>query len=469
MSQANTFSFSKQRLDALPLPEARARVVYYDSRERGLMIRVSGTGNKTFYLYRRTKGGDPTRIKLGQFPLLSVEQARRKAAELNAEIEGGANPAETKRLLKSTPRLSQFFTEYGQRHGERKVSWKDDQQRFRDHIEPLLGKKKITEITRSDLALVLSAGLQKGLSPGTVRQLRALLSTLFKMATEFGYIDSSPASQLKVPGTPVQRDRFLQSCELPSFFYGLEQDSNIDIADLIMLALLTGARRNNVSSMRWQDLTLDNATWRIPRTKNQTPHIVALTSEAVAILKNRLATHENRLKDNKYPYGRPYVFPGTGALGYIRDPHKTLKRIYDRAEIDNIRTLIIDAGSDFEWPIRRNKRKGDRGPIMETLKESLQRARTSAKDLNIDISNCRIENFTFHDLRRTLGSWQTMTGASLPVVGKSLNHKSPQATAIYARLQLDPVRESVGKATEKMLELGKAQRVKFSEANPTGK
>ena len=433
------------------------------------MIRVSSTGNKAFYLYRRTKGGDPTRIKLGQFPLLSVEQARRKAAELNAEIEGGANPAETKRLLKSTPSLSQFFTEYGKKHGERKVSWKDDQQRYRDHIEPLVGKKKITEITRSDLALVLSAGLQKGLSPGTVRQLRALLSTLFRMATEFGYIDSSPAFQLKVAGTPVQRDRFLQSSELPAFFSGLEQDSNIDIADLIKLALLTGARRDNVSAMRWQDLNLDNATWRIPRTKNQTPHTVTLTSDAVAILKTRLSTHEKRLKENKYPYGRPYVFPGPGELGYIRDPHKTLERVIDRAEIDNIKTRIIETGSDFVWPIRRNKRKGDRGPTMETLKESLQRARATAKDLNIDISNCRIENFTFHDLRRTLGSWQVMTGASLPIVGKSLNHKSPQATAIYARLQLEPVRESVNKATDTMLQIGKARRITFSEAKPDDK
>ncbi len=106
---------------------------------------------------------------------------------------------------------------------------------------------------------------------------------------------------------------------------------------------------------------------------------------------------------------------------------------------------------------------------METLKETLQRARTTAKSLNIDISNCRIENLTFHDLRRTLGSWQVMTGASLPVVGKSLNHKSPQATAIYARLQLEPVRESVNKATDTMLNIGKAQRVQFSEAKLTSK
>lgn len=50
-----------------------------------------------------------------------------------------------------------------------------------------------------------------------------------------------------------------------------------------------------------------------------------------------------------------------------------------------------------------------------------------------------------------MGSWQAITGASLPIIGKSLNHKSHQATAIYARLDLDPVRASVEKATEAML------------------
>jgi integrase len=62
-----------------------------------------------------------------------------------------------------------------------------------------------------------------------------------------------------------------------------------------------------------------------------------------------------------------------------------------------------------------------------------------------------LSNLRIHDLRRTLGSWQARTGASLAIIGKSLNHKSPTTTAIYARLDLDPVRASVEKATQAML------------------
>lgn len=56
-----------------------------------------------------------------------------------------------------------------------------------------------------------------------------------------------------------------------------------------------------------------------------------------------------------------------------------------------------------------------------------------------------------HDLRRTFGSYQTRTGASLTIIGKSLGHKSQQSTKVYARLDLDPVRESVGAGTTAML------------------
>lgn len=62
------------------------------------------------------------------------------------------------------------------------------------------------------------------------------------------------------------------------------------------------------------------------------------------------------------------------------------------------------------------------------------------------------DGVTLHDLRRTLGSWQAKTGASLAIIGKSLNHKSQQATAIYARLDLDPVRQSVNTTTCAMME-----------------
>ncbi len=64
-----------------------------------------------------------------------------------------------------------------------------------------------------------------------------------------------------------------------------------------------------------------------------------------------------------------------------------------------------------------------------------------------------IENLRLHDLRRTMGSYQAISGSSLHIIGKSLGHKSTSATQVYARLSADPIRESMQKATDRMLEM----------------
>jgi integrase len=65
-----------------------------------------------------------------------------------------------------------------------------------------------------------------------------------------------------------------------------------------------------------------------------------------------------------------------------------------------------------------------------------------------------LTDLRIHDLRRTLGSWQAALGASLPIIGKSLGHQSLEATQIYSRLELGPVRQSVERAGQAMLLAG---------------
>lgn len=62
-----------------------------------------------------------------------------------------------------------------------------------------------------------------------------------------------------------------------------------------------------------------------------------------------------------------------------------------------------------------------------------------------------ITNLRIHDLRRSLASWQAITGTSLPIIGRTLNHQDLKSTMIYARLHLDPVRQSMGTAVDAML------------------
>lgn len=80
------------------------------------------------------------------------------------------------------------------------------------------------------------------------------------------------------------------------------------------------------------------------------------------------------------------------------------------------------------------------------------------------IKRAGLENVRLHDLRRTMGSFQTITGASTAIVGKTLGHKNPNSTAVYARMHLDPVRESMEKAVAAMKTL-----VEKKVVNITGK
>jgi integrase len=63
-----------------------------------------------------------------------------------------------------------------------------------------------------------------------------------------------------------------------------------------------------------------------------------------------------------------------------------------------------------------------------------------------------------HDLRRTLGSFQAAMGASLTIIGRSLGHRDQAATAIYSRINLDPVRASVDAAAAAIAAAGTVKR-----------
>ncbi|MGA7950759.1 MAG: tyrosine-type recombinase/integrase [Thiobacillaceae bacterium] len=429
------FNFTKEALTSLPLPAGGQRAIYHDAKTTGLQLRVTSTGVRTFSLYRRIKGGQPARVTLGRFPEMTIEQARKLAARVNSEIEEGANPADVKRAHKGEPTLSEFFKEYGERHGQKKRAWHDDQQRFRDYLEKPLGPRKLSAITREMIGRILSDMELAGRAGATVNNVRALSSGVFGKAIEWSYLTDNPVKGIKTRKSN-KRDRFLQANELPRFFISVGEEPNQSIRDYVLLSLLTGARRANVQAMRWNQINLSERIWRIPDTKNGTPQNVTLSPEAIEILKTRKESAEGA-----------FVFPGKGESGHLVEPRKGWERILDRDELKQLAIRIEAANGTFA------EKEG------EALADALARARKAAKRMKIDTEGCRITDLRIHDLRRTLGSWQAKQGASLAIIGKSLNHKSQAATAIYARLDLDPVRASVNSATAAMMEAAGVKKV----------
>lgn len=435
---SNRFRFTKTTLEKLPLPASGVRATYYDQDISKLALRVTAAGTKTFYIIKRV-GAEMVWFKLGVFPEMTVEQARRAAEVALGSFAGQENPAEVRRAVKGMPTLSDFFLEYGQRHGQKKLAWRDDQQRFRDYLKPQLGSKKLSGITREMVGRILSDMDGDGKSGATVNNVRALASALFGKAIEWGYVSDNPVRGIKTRKA-VKRDRFISANELPRFFAAVADEPNAVVRDYFLLSLLTGARRSNVLAMRWTDINMQEAIWRIPRTKNGDPQNVTLSPEAIALLTQLQESSTSNAQLS------PFVFPGSGASGHLVEPKKGWKRIFDRDELTQLNLLISDAGGD---PSITSSVSGN---PEEALDVSLARARKVAQQLGINIEGVRIPDLRIHDLRRTLGSWQAKTGASLVIIGKSLNHKNQATTGIYARLDLDPVRASVNTATSAMME-----------------
>lgn len=385
---AVTLKFTDKAIHNLAATDDRAE--YADTEITGLRLRVSKTGIKTFSLLRRIRNGPMERVTLGRFGDIKTEQARTKATELIGLIAGHANPAEIARANKGEPTFAELFAEYIERHAKlRKRTWREDEQKYRDYLESDLAKKKVTHISRLDLAGVHSQITKAG-KPTLANRVKDLVSSVFGRAVKWGYLDTNPAVGIE-DNPEKSRDRFLQPGELPRLFEALAAEPNASFRDFFLLALLTGARRANVRSMRWGDVDLERGVWRIPETKNGQPLNVPLVPEAVEILRLR------KPADDK---SAAYVFPAARSdskLGHMSGERRAWLRILSRAELENVR---------------------------------------------------------IHDLRRTMGSWQARTGASMVIIGKSLGHKSQQATAVYARLDLDPVRQAMQTATSAMLEAG---------------
>ena len=426
---AETIGFTKLKIEALPAPPAGTRAVYHDSKGAGLQLRITDKGIKTFSVFRRIKGGAPERVTLGRFPDVSVENARRRAEELTGIMAKGDSPAKDLRIKRQEMTLSDLFDEYMTRRAALN-KWPE---KARTHYRLYLahwGNRKISSLTPSEVdkwhkglpaemnkrrerikAEIAAAGAGKSdytppkgfkTTPisGEVSANHALklLHAMFAMAQEERIWQGDNPAHGRKKFKERSRERFIQADELPRFFKALADEANETMRHYFLLSLLTGARRANVLAMRWQDVNLDRAEWRIPDTKNDTPQTITLTAEAIDVLKKQKAVNEANAKAEGDAATRGvYVFESHGKSGHLEEPKKGWERILSRAGLADLR---------------------------------------------------------IHDLRRTMGSWQAKTGASLAIIGKSLNHKTHNATQIYARLDLDPVRESVERATAAMRTAG---------------
>src|SRR5215471_13530242 len=138
------FAFTKKKIDALEAPTNDQRAYYYDSQSRGLAVAVSPAGKKVFILYRKVERR-PERITIGPYPDLTIDQARRRADELNGAIANGQNPAEKRRIERGEMTLGELFNTYLELHAKPHVKgWPDLANIFTNHLGSL-ARRRLSE------------------------------------------------------------------------------------------------------------------------------------------------------------------------------------------------------------------------------------------------------------------------------------------------------------------------------------
>jgi integrase len=379
-----TFNFTKQSLLKLK-PPRKGRIYLHDAQERGLSAYITERGVITFFVRKRISGKDQ-RIHLGHFPDLSIENARKKALAVKADIAKGIDPDEAKRKLKQDITFGQMFDAFMARYSKPfKKTWRSDEQLIGRFLSHLL-RRKACQISRIEiLELHEKVGRENGFYQAN--RLLEKVCAIYNKAIEWGWEGTNPAKGIK-KFKEKSRGRFLRKDEVPRFFNALAQEENHTVRDYILISLLTGARKGNVLAMFWDQVNFTLEEWHIPETKNGDPHVIPLTAPAIEILQERRRNAQS-----------PYVFPGKGKTGHLVEPKKAWGRILKRAGIADLR---------------------------------------------------------IHDLRRTLGSWMAALGATTAIIGKTLAHKSAQATKVYERLDIDPVRAFITRASEEIFSVAYA-------------
>lgn len=345
-----------------------------DDKSRNLYLLTTPKGTKTFYAIRKING-KTERIKIGRFPDITIEQARRECASINQQIELGSNPNELKRKKKTEDTLKDLFNTYLENHVEHhKKSARDPLLVFRNYLAPL-HNKRLSDITKLDI-LALQKEVTNRVSERASNKAITLLRAIFNRAIDWDLWDKKNPTQGIKKYHEKARERYLTEQEEVAFFDALDEVDNPTMRTFFYMLFYTGARRGELMSMKWSDICTENGItfWRAEQSKTGNTKTTPLIGEAIKIIK------ELKEYNSMLGYDGDYVFYSeTSEYKYLQSPQKTWERLCKKTEIENLR---------------------------------------------------------MHDIRHTGATWLSSNGASFAIIRDYLGHTNTSVTGRYTNQNL---------------------------------
>lgn len=355
--------------------KVESRTEFFDTSTSGLGLRVSPSGNKTFF-YRYRHNGRNRRYKIGKFSsVMTLKVAREMADELRLRVKKGEDPqGEEMSIKNSAPKtFGELVTHYKAIH---LTTLKEStQQDYNNRIEIILNHFKkdryLKDISRGDVFNFLESIK----APVQAQRIQAILSGILNFAFDRAWIEYNPATKIQLSSKKAKRNKPKKNIELSNeqiikLWEGFEDYSHVT-GSLFKMLLILGQRLGETRQMEWKELDLKKNLWTIPgsKTKNGLEHFVPLTGLALEV-------------------------------------------------IEEMKLIAGDKTYVFESPLREGKPLGGSQKGAERIRE-----RTKVTDFNI------------HSLRTTVATKMASLGVSPQVLSKVLNHKTSgegsTITAIY--------------------------------------
>jgi integrase len=322
---------TKRAVDALrPAADGR-EVVMWDSELKGFGVRVQRGGSKAYILKYRAGGGRhaPLRkVTIGKHGSpWTPDEARAEARRLLALVAHGRDPASAKAAAKTAPTVDDLARRFLTEHAEakRKPSTAKEYRRLLDHvILPALGKKRVADLTRQDVARLHHA---RRATPTEANRALAVLSTMFNLAERWGERpDSSNPCRHVEKYRQRRRERMLSTDELARLGDVLAgYDGSPYYAAAIKLLVFTGARLGEILALQWQWIDFERGEARLPDSKTGAKTI-HLPPPALAVLAELPLVE-----------GNPHVIVGGVAGAALVNLEKPWRAIRKTAGLDDVR------------------------------------------------------------------------------------------------------------------------------------
>ncbi|OKP00628.1 tyrosine-type recombinase/integrase [Xenorhabdus eapokensis] len=262
----------------------------------GMYLEIFPNGSKCWRLKYRFAGKEK-RLAFGTYPTVTLAEARNKREDAKKILANGDDPGQVKKQEKREKALivnNSFDKIALEWHAYKAPNWskgyaEDLLEGFTKDIFPYIGKQAITDIKPLDMLTVLRKMEQRGVLD-KLKKIRQACNQVFRYAIVTGRAEYNPAAELAGALATPKAKHFphLNVDELPAFLQALSLYSGSKITQIATkLLLLTGLRTIELRASTWAEIDFDKAIWEIPqeRMKMRRPHIVPLSEQALALLR----------------------------------------------------------------------------------------------------------------------------------------------------------------------------------------